>query len=126
MNAITKQITSRVDYIDLMRGIAILTVVMGHFLENKHTCSMPRLYEVIYSFHMPLFFAISGFTEGKFGKPVAKCKDLLNYEWKASCALLLPYFVWLAITSYLHAHTSALWFLLTLWNVKTILGGVSG
>lgn len=44
----------RKEYIDILRGIAILLVVMGH-------CSpMNILNKTLLSFHMPLFFFISG------------------------------------------------------------------
>ena len=38
---------------DVIKGIGIILMVIGH------TCGQP-LYNWIYSFHMPLFFIISG------------------------------------------------------------------
>ena len=46
--------SGRVKYIDIARGLAIFLVVWGHTL----TSGMKR--QVIYGFHMPLFFIISG------------------------------------------------------------------
>ena len=47
--------SGRIDEIDVMRGIGILLVVIGHvFPAGK------RVHTFIYSFHMPLFFIISG------------------------------------------------------------------
>lgn len=46
---------SRINYIDICKGIGIIMVIMGHFPIPKFL----RIY--IYSFHMPLFFFISGY-----------------------------------------------------------------
>ncbi len=48
----------RIEYIDIARGIGILLVVMGH---NDFAVVSPFMYKVIYSFHMPLFFFLSGY-----------------------------------------------------------------
>ena len=53
----------RVKWADSLKGILILLVVLGHSIqgvygENVDSC---LLWNVIYSFHMPAFFAISGF-----------------------------------------------------------------
>ena len=46
----------RIEYIDIAKGIGIVLVVAGHLLDKEN-----RLYAYIYSFHMPLFFVLSGF-----------------------------------------------------------------
>lgn len=47
---------------DNLKGILIICVVLGHFLELCPSNSPAEdLYLMIYSFHMPLFFFISGF-----------------------------------------------------------------
>ena len=46
----------RLDYLDVAKGIGMLLVILGH-------CQMGRIgamHSLIYSFHMPLFFFISG------------------------------------------------------------------
>lgn len=50
--------SKRIEYIDIARGIGILLVVMGH---NDFALVSPFAYKVIYSFHMPLFFFLSGY-----------------------------------------------------------------
>lgn len=47
--------SKRIESLDIAKGIGIFLVVFGHFL-NMH--SYPGI--IIYSFHMPLFFFISG------------------------------------------------------------------
>jgi polysaccharide biosynthesis protein PslL len=55
---------SRLAYIDIARGIGILLVVLGHTLAeaNYHVQNSSVLFlgRLIYSFHMPLFFFLSG------------------------------------------------------------------
>ncbi len=43
----------RLNYIDVAKGIGMLLVVIGH-------CSNTIANQYIYSFHMPLFFIITG------------------------------------------------------------------
>jgi len=45
----------RIPYIDAAKAIGIILVIIGHcgFLKT-----VPYLHEIIYSFHMPLFFII--------------------------------------------------------------------
>jgi fucose 4-O-acetylase-like acetyltransferase len=58
--------SNRIAYIDIARGLGILLVVLGH---NEFVFIAPFAYQVIYSFHMPLFFFLSGYfinTTGGF------------------------------------------------------------
>jgi len=49
--------SKRIEYVDIAKGIGILLVVMGH---NDFGLVSPFFYKLIYSFHMPLFFFVSG------------------------------------------------------------------
>lgn len=53
---------SRVGYVDIAKGIGITLVVMGH---NDFALISPFAHKLIYSFHMPMFF----FMSGMFFKP---------------------------------------------------------
>ena len=55
--------SKRIEAIDIAKGIGIFLVVIGHFI---NMCNYPG--RVIYSFHMPLFFFLSGicFNEKKY------------------------------------------------------------
>lgn len=57
-----EQNLNRIPVIDIMRGLGIILVVMGHI-----SCE-PHLSCWIYSFHMPLFFFISGMSFFVAGK----------------------------------------------------------
>ena len=63
--------------LDILKWIAISLVIMGHNIENSYSIvkgiALYRydiLYKIIYSFHMPLFWLISGylfyFTSNKY------------------------------------------------------------
>src|SRR5512141_1578919 len=52
----------RVPYVDIAKGIGIILVVMGH---NDFALISPFAHKLIYSFHMPMFF----FMSGMFFKP---------------------------------------------------------
>ena len=54
--------TKRIGYVDIAKGIGIILVVMGH---NDFALISPFAHKLIYSFHMPMFF----FMSGMFFKP---------------------------------------------------------
>ncbi len=75
----------RIEWIDIAKGIGIILVVIGHISQNKIISNF------IYSFHMPLFFILSGFLY----KPKEK------YVRKKAKTILIPYIVF-AIISYIY------------------------
>lgn len=72
---------SRINHIDTARGIAILLVVLGHCF---HSAEAP-LNRVILSFHMPLFF----FLSGVFAKHLSK-NELVGGAFSKAKRLLIP------------------------------------
>lgn len=50
--------SKRIEYFDIARGIGILLVILGH---NDFGALSPFFHRVIYSFHVPLFFFLSGY-----------------------------------------------------------------
>ncbi|MDD3416394.1 MAG: acyltransferase family protein [Lachnospiraceae bacterium] len=62
--------TKRIQWIDEMKGFLILCVVLGHIADGYLKANtfpeialvLRNLNNVIYSFHMPLFFLVSGFV----------------------------------------------------------------
>lgn len=70
----------RIEWIDIAKGIGILLVILGH-------AGIPdNLYTIIYSFHMPLFFFLSGCT---FNRNV----DFATFLKKKFKTIVIPY-VW--------------------------------
>lgn len=81
----------RLIYIDIARAIAILAVVVGHinqFYRDSFGLSHPVILAFIYTFHMPLFFIISGilFSENTF-----KNKSFMTFLIGILKSLLIPY-----------------------------------
>lgn len=130
----------RIEWLDVLRGLAMYLVVIGHATEDS-TPDTYRFY--IYSFHMPLFFMISGasyFLQTRSRN--YSFKDMVTNKVRT---LLLPYFtlnfitLWIWILNfkilshsdstiwdkihavfysnedYLSSPSNALWFLTTLF-----------
>ena len=53
---------TRVQYIDRLKGLAIILVVMGHILgfRQPEDGTEDGIHTFIYTFHMPLFMFLSG------------------------------------------------------------------
>lgn len=73
----------RIDWIDITRGIAMLWVVLGHMPQSKNFI----IYA--YSFHLPLFFIISGMTWA-----LRREKTFTSTIKEKTIQLLFPYFLW--------------------------------
>jgi fucose 4-O-acetylase-like acetyltransferase len=83
----------RFEYIDALRGFAILLVVIGHALQYGTTNPDENaLFLLIYAFHMPLFMFVSGFVYSGFSRPIST--ELRN----KALTLLLPFLAWLPVT----------------------------
>ena len=78
----------RIDCLDVAKGIAMFLVVMGHAALAYDT---PYWRVAIYSFHMPLFFLVSGVVVGR-------AKDGWGaFVKKNVLTLLVPYLIWALI-----------------------------
>lgn len=73
----------RIPWLDHARGLGIVLVVLAHALATAEDNG--RLYSVIYSFHMPLFFALSGLARGIKSENIAVTAD------KLARSLLIPF-----------------------------------
>ncbi|AKA71910.1 acyltransferase [Clostridium scatologenes] len=79
---------------DIVRGLGIFLVVLGHsFPDDKfnNNSFYEYIYKFIYSFHMPLFFIISGF----FAYKIYNILDLSQYKkfiLNKARRLMVPYF----------------------------------
>ena len=74
--------------LDIAKGIGILLVIVGHTAGMKHICQ-----ELIYSFHMPLFFIIAGYLYHR--------QDIKTLFVKSAKRLLLPWIVALCLQALL-------------------------
>lgn len=75
-----KEGKKREGWADFVKGLGILTVVLGH---SGNTI----LHHYFFWFHMPIFFIISGY----FFKPLNQMSDLKPYVQKKAKHFLIPY-----------------------------------
>ena len=85
---------SRNQFVDIMRGIAMLLVVLGHTMTGCTVDSQKSfLFNIIWSLQMPLFILISGFVT-KYSRPISDGKGLWKYVKRRTVAYMLPWAVW--------------------------------
>ena len=120
----------RLEYIDSIKGFAILLVVMGHVIpwsfESFDTVvSMSPtpilLWQIIYSFHMPLFMFVSGILFGL--SHFDSFKEYVAKMWKKTKMLIVPYLVCgILVYMWRGGQKFTYWYLLTLLQLLLIVG----
>lgn len=117
----------RLEYIDNLKGFAIFTVIIGHLTERIYGCE--GFNSFIYSFHMALFFFLSGYTN-KIN--LSTFKESISFIKKRCRTLLLPYISFSLLGIIIHGYASTysyfieearmgLWFLPTLFCMCLLL-----
>ena len=115
---------------DIMRGVGILLMLLGHVLSNDFA------YRWIYSFHMPMFFLLSGLLSHNTALFNEKgIRYIANYSKR----ILLPFVVTIGAIMLLQigvcimqcntihvGHVMGpLWFLPALWWAKICMGAIN-
>lgn len=80
--------TKRLPYLDNIKGLLIILVVIGHAIQYcLPTYEMNIAFRFIYSFHMPLFFFVSGYlaNRGRWDSNVIR---------RRAIQLLIPFAAW--------------------------------
>ena len=90
---------ARIAYLDSLRGLAILLVVVGHLIQYNYNQGLQsHLFNIIYSFHMPLFFFLCGCTrsihEGTIKDEVYLLKNVGNDILNKFASLIIPSVAW--------------------------------
>lgn len=80
------QIKKRIDWLDIAKGIAIISTIIGHSFDKN------EIGIFIFSFHMPLFFILSGYTLKKI-----QLRELKKSTIKDFKRLIVPIFIVLVI-----------------------------
>lgn len=112
---------TRIEFLDAIKAFAIFLVVCGHTLQYLDKLETGKcLYDIIYSFHMPLFMVISGyFASSSLQKSFFFCFT------KKFEQLILPVITWTILSfllffftnksSYHSEFVGSYWFLRTLF-----------
>lgn len=109
----------RTSWIDVLKGLGIILVVIGHVNTKGF------LVQWIYTFHMPLFFALSGYILKKFGKRssfkaffLKRSKTIL---WPFVLFRILLFTYWVLIESHFRSFDiGPIWFLIVLYILELI------
>jgi len=127
---------ARIEFIDIIKGLAIILVVIGHTSPDK-TEILPYK-SLIYAFHMPLFFILSGMFVSTYRENYS-LQTLKDFLHKNFIALIVPFIIWGAIymnfsfsnlaylcfgswLSFAHIHTlTSLWFIAALFAARIYL-----
>lgn len=81
--------SKRILFIDFAKALAIVLVVIGHYIPHEHPDWYGNMREIIYGFHMPLFMFTSGFVYVATVRQESYGSFLLR-KFKR---LMIPYFV---------------------------------
>lgn len=89
----------RNECLDIIRGVAVILMVFGHCIQygNGVEYSQPnhffydKVFQVIYSFHMPLFMILSGYL---FAFTLRKCHSFGDFAKNRFQRILLPIIGW--------------------------------
>lgn len=72
----------RVEWIDVTKGLAIISVIIGHTIIGSE---FSQFNKIIFSFHMPIFFIISGY--------LYKSQSVKGCIYKNIKKLIVPYWI---------------------------------
>ena len=104
------KVLNRASWVDVAKAIGIVLVVYGHVARGLDASSIGLNSEahvlidsIIYSFHMPLFFFLSGLF---FSKSFEKYKAL-GLTYKKIDTILYPYILWTLIQGVLNVSLSS-------------------
>lgn len=90
----------RIEWVDILKGIAILLVVVGHMEYAEGTANPGRM--LIYTFHMPLFFMLAGYTAAL---SLSRNPNLLQFICRRFLSVMVPYICWMLALPCIYATT---------------------
>lgn len=136
-----KNIKYRDELVDVIRGLAILMVILGHTISynNIEGYENSIIFRIIWSLQMPLFMLISGYVT-KYSRPVNSNKSLIIYIARRTYSYLVPWLVWTVFVRWmlvgnvglaeipqhfvyiLNHMDNGYWFLFSIWHLCIIWG----
>ena len=87
----------RLIWADSLKGWLMLLVILGHAIQGTlgYECNSNHVFNLIYSFHMPAFIAVSGWLLFRGDLSSYTKEEYLKSCKRRSLQLLIPYFVWI-------------------------------
>lgn len=88
----SKDTTKRLDYLDMAKGLGMILVLIGHLQGDSIFTFSPYIQPLcvyIFSFHMPMFFIISGILLAVKQDEKKPVKDIAKRRFKG---IMIPYF----------------------------------
>jgi len=125
---------SRLIWADSLKGFLIILVVLGHAIQITlgNACETNHLWNIIYSFHMPAFMAVSGYVAFR-PEACFSNQSVLRTIWRRFGQLMIPFMLWTFIAQlvggqldlrrfgdYLLYPDKGLWFLWVLFFINAI------
>ncbi len=131
--------TKRIAWADALKGILIMLVVLGHSIqavmkEQGVDFTEDYLWNLIYSFHMPAFIAVSGYLA--YGKSVVGGKSAwIKTSFRRFRQLMIPYLIWSVALFFVNHNVEyyyeyllypqrSLWFLWALFFIVILFNAV--
>lgn len=121
--------------VDMLRGLAAIMVLVSHtMMISLENYSSLKIFNIIWTIQMPLFFLISGYLS-RYSKNDDSFKELTLSIWKKTVIYLGPWVFWVFGVKYLRDSNhnllnftkdvfinieSAYWFLFVLWIICTL------
>lgn len=101
-SALPERPHQRKKFPDILKGFAVILVVLGHCIQEgsgedfsvRSLYFYDKLYQFIYSFHMPLFMAVSGYLCRESMSRAVTRPERITMLKKRAVRLLAPIFLW--------------------------------
>lgn len=81
---------TRLNYVDIARALAILSIVLIHSIAYSAHCY--EIYRFVFMFSVPLFFILSGYTFN-----IKNTETFWRFLKRKFVRIMIPYFVWAII-----------------------------
>lgn len=101
----------RLEYLDMARGVSVMLVALGHIYKNRS--NLVRIW--LYSFHIPIFFIISGYLAKHSDYDKYSIKELIKKKFRT---LIIPYVSFSVISAIFYIFFSYIKGEDVLWTTK--------
>ena len=95
---IENHIKKRVEWLDILKGVTIILVVLRHIMQSNITDYKTNIVgNFIFAIQMPLFMIVSGYFSVTASKYYENMTNVLSYIVKRAIRYLLPFFSWFVV-----------------------------